>query len=132
MQLQKVKETCIYISDLDKAEAFYNGLLGLPLISRKEGRHIFFRVGDDVLLCFIAAVTRYDTHLPPHYATGHQHFALECKAGEYELWKEKLKAEGIPIEHEEDWGKGFQSIYFRDPDDNCVEIVMPGMWERYD
>ncbi len=129
MQLQKIKETCLYVSDLEQTKAFYHDLLGLPLISFKEGRHVFFRVGEDVLLCFLPEVTKTDIHLPRHFGYGELHFAFECKTGDYHLWKKKLQELKIKIEHEEDWGRGFLSIYFRDPDQNCVEIVMPGMWD---
>jgi catechol 2,3-dioxygenase-like lactoylglutathione lyase family enzyme len=129
MQLQKIKETCLYVADLEKTKAFYHELLGLPLISLKEGRHVFFRVGEDVLLCFLAEATKNDTHLPSHYGFGEQHFAFECQTGDYHQWKKRLQELNIAIEHEEDWGRGFLSVYFRDPDNHCVEIVMPGMWD---
>jgi catechol 2,3-dioxygenase-like lactoylglutathione lyase family enzyme len=130
MQLQKIKETCLYVKDLERTQAFYNGLLGLPVISFKAGRHVFFRAGEDVLLCFLPEATKDDTHLPRHFGYGEQHFAFECKVGEYHKWKQNLKDLNIEIEHEEDWGRGFLSVYFRDPDNHCLEIVMPGMWDN--
>jgi hypothetical protein len=57
MNISRIKETCLYISNLEKAKEFYTGKLGLPVISFVEGRHIFFRAGQSVLLCFIAEIT---------------------------------------------------------------------------
>ena len=47
-----VLETALYAADLDAAEAFYGGLLGLERITRAGNRHVFFRVGPGVLLLF--------------------------------------------------------------------------------
>lgn len=129
MQLQKIKETCLYVEDLQATKAFYHGILGLPVISLKEDRHVFFRVGEDVLLCFLPEVTMAETKLPHHFGYGQQHFAFECKTEDYDKWKEKLEASDIMIEHEATWENGLQSIYFRDPDFHSVEIVVPGIWD---
>jgi catechol 2,3-dioxygenase-like lactoylglutathione lyase family enzyme len=128
MQFSHIKETCLYIQDLDGAEAFYHGLLGLPLISRRENRHVFFRAGQSVLLCFNPEVTKDEVELPPHFAQGNQHMAFECLAGEYEAWKNRLAALNIPIIHEAQWPGGRRSCYFHDHEQNVLEIVEPGIW----
>ncbi|MEZ5023601.1 MAG: VOC family protein [Chitinophagales bacterium] len=129
MKLQKIKETCLYVEDLQATKAFYHDILGLPIISVNEDRHVFFRVGEDVLLCFLPEVTMKETSLPHHFGYGQQHFAFECLAEDYEKWKEKLEESGIDIEHEATWENGLKSIYFRDPDFHSVEIVVPGIWD---
>ena len=73
----KIKETCLYINDLDLAERFYHHILEMPLISKEDQRHVFFKCGDSVLLCFLTEVTKNDSNLPPHYAYGKQHIAFE-------------------------------------------------------
>ena len=45
---EQILETCIYVDDLDKAEKFYCEILGLELIRKTEGRHLFFRLGRSV------------------------------------------------------------------------------------
>ena len=54
MDILKIKETCLYVSDLAKTKDFYFGLLKFEVIGEVPGRHVFFRVGSSVLLCFIA------------------------------------------------------------------------------
>ncbi|MFC0658001.1 VOC family protein [Mongoliitalea lutea] len=49
MKFTQIKEVCLYISDLDVAEDFYGDVLEMPVISKVEGRHIFFRCGTSVL-----------------------------------------------------------------------------------
>lgn len=125
----QIKETCLYIEDLDATEAFYHGKLGLPVIHRSAGRHVFFRAGSSVLLCFIAAATRAEATLPPHFATGKQHIAFECEAAAYPAWKARLHAAGIAITHEQHWPSGQQSCYFEDPDGHVLEVVPAGVWD---
>jgi len=126
----KIKETCLYVTDLERTRQFYQDLLGLPLIGHKPGRHIFFRAGASVLLCFIADATRDDVDLPAHYGIGTLHFAFEVERDAYPDALEALAQAGIAIEHEHEWPGGYRSVYFRDPDDHCVEIVQAGMWEQ--
>ena len=125
----QIKETCIYIKDIDRTKQFYHGKLGLPVISMVADRHIFFKAGASVLLCFIAEATAKDQTLPPHYGTGELHFAFETTKAQYEAWKEKINAEGITMEHEATWKDGLKSFYFRDPDRHVVEIVTKGIWD---
>ena len=125
----QIKETCLYIKDIEETKQFYHGKLGLPIISIVPDRHIFFRAGTSVLLCFIAKTTAKEGTLPPHFGTGELHFAFETTEEQYLVWKEKVESEGITIEHEETWKDGLKSFYFRDPDRHVVEIVTKGMWE---
>lgn len=129
MQISKIKETCLYISAIDRSEQFYSGQLGLPVISKVEGRHIFFRAGTSVLLCFIAEATKAEKTLPPHYAHGKQHIAFEVPLKEYSEWKEKIEFSGIKITHEQSWKDNKSSFYFEDPDGHVLEILPPGVWE---
>ena len=39
--------------------------------------------------------------------------------------------QGIQIEAEISWDRGGNSIYFRDPDRNLLELVIPGVWANY-
>jgi catechol 2,3-dioxygenase-like lactoylglutathione lyase family enzyme len=125
----QIKETCLYIPDLELAEKFYHGILGLPLISKAEGRHIFFRAGSSVLLCFIPETTKREDTLPPHYAHGKQHIAFEVEAGDYDTKKSELEGKGIKITHFQDWRDGLESFYFEDPFGHVLEVVPKGIWE---
>ena len=127
--IQAVVETGIYVTDLDQAEAFYHQILGLPVIAREAGRHVFFRVGAaSVLLAFRAATTLQGDPLPAHGATGPGHFALGIPAGTLEEWKDRLWQHQVAIEKEVTWPGGGQSVYFRDPAGNSVELLTPGVW----
>lgn len=129
MTIKKIKETCLYVSDLQQTFEFYHQKLNFPFISKVEGRHVFFRAGASVLLCFIAQKTKVDNNLPPHYGSGNLHLAFEVSPEEYQDWKKKVMDLNIPIEHEQEWKNGLFSFYFRDPDGHLLEIVPEGIWE---
>lgn len=129
LPIVQIKETCLYVTDLENTRAFYQDVLGLPLLSLVPGRHVFFRAGASVLLCFLSSATQNDVGLPPHYGYGQQHLAFEVTPQLYEDTKKSFLAKGITIEHEHTWPGGFTSFYFRDPDQHCLEIVQSGMWE---
>ena len=129
MKIRQVKETCIYVKDLDQTQAFYQQVLDLPLIVKKPGRHVFFRAGTSVLLCFLPDASRRETELPPHFASGPAHLAFEVSVMEYENWKSKVSSAGIDIIHEQLWADKFLSFYFLDPDGHVLEIVQEGMWD---
>jgi catechol 2,3-dioxygenase-like lactoylglutathione lyase family enzyme len=129
MNFRQIKETCIYSSDLEKAIEFYNGKLGLKVISHVAGKHVFFRAGSSVLLCFNPDDSRLKTSPPPHYSGGRYHFAFEVEAGEYDRHKSELISKGITIVDTVVWESGQESFYFEDGLGNIVEVVPVGMWD---
>jgi catechol 2,3-dioxygenase-like lactoylglutathione lyase family enzyme len=129
LNIQGIIETAIYVDDLDKTETFYLTILGLTVIAREPGRHVFFQVGaSNVLLAFLADATLKGDHLPSHGANGPGHFALGIDADALDAWRRKLQESGVAIEQEVEWPRGGRSIYFRDPAGNSVELVTPGVW----
>lgn len=129
MEIQKIKETCLYVKDLARTENFYAQVLNFKIIGRAENRHVFFRAGTTVLLCFNPEETKKEKDLPPHFAYGNIHLAFEVKKEDYETWRQTLLAKGIQIIYEKIWGKDYKSFYFKDPDGHLLEIVPEGMWE---
>lgn len=127
MKFNQIKETGLYVGDLHRTEAFYRDKLELEVITKVEGRHIFFRAGSSVLLCFIADVTRDDTKVP-HFGEGNMHIAFEVPKNDYQAAKSWIQSKGIAVEHEQQWSDNFFSFYFRDPDGHSLEIVPEGMW----
>lgn len=121
-------EAGIYADDLGAAETFYRDVLELPLLSKQPERHVFFQVGDSVLLVFRAEETAKGGMLPSHGAQGPGHFALGIPTDSLDAWREHLRAHGVEIEKDVEWPKGGKSLYFRDPAGNSVELVTRGLW----
>ncbi len=129
MKISRIKETCIYVTDLHRTKEFYSDRLGLAVLSFVEDRHIFFRAGESVLLCFIAEKTLKEKELPAHGAMGFIHFAFETEKKEYEEALLKIKTMDIAILHEQTWKTGLRSFYFHDPDGHLLEVIEEGLWE---
>lgn len=130
MEFRKIKETCLYIHDLERAKAFYHTTLGLPVINYVEEKHLFLKVGESVLLLFNPADSKNKTSPPAHYGGGKQHFAFEISDGDYEAWKERIKDKGVAVIDEITWPSGKKSFYFNDPEGNVLEILPPkGIWD---
>lgn len=130
MKFIKIKETCLYIRDLETAKKFYQETLELPLISYVEGKHIFFRAGDSVLLCFNPEDSKHKKSPPAHYGGGKQHFAFEVSREDYENSKTWIANKGIRVTNTVIWKSGAESFYFEDPEGNVLEIVpAEGIWD---
>lgn len=128
-----ILETAVYVADLAAAEAFYHGLLRLEVIARVEGRHVFFRVGDGVLLVFNPDATEVpstnpDLPVPTHGARGAGHVCFAASREEINGWRLRFMAADVPVEAEFDWPNGARSLYVRDPGGNSVEFAEPRLW----
>lgn len=127
-------ETALYARDLDRAAAFWTGIIGLPQIAHQPGRHVFFRCGAQVLLVFDPQATRRppapDARLPvpPHGTEGAGHFCIAVAPGTMDPWRAHLEANGVTIEADFTWPQGGRSIYFRDPAGNSIELADPRIW----
>jgi catechol 2,3-dioxygenase-like lactoylglutathione lyase family enzyme len=126
-----ILETSLYISDLDRAVAFYRDILGLRLMVEFENhRGAAFQVGagPSVLLLFHAEETRKGGAFPPHGATGAGHAAFRIESSALAEWREHLAAHHIAIEKELSFSGQPPSIYFRDPDGNSLELAVSAIW----
>lgn len=130
MNFIKIKETCLYSKDLERAWEFYHEILELPVISYVEGKHIFFRAGSSVLLCFNPDDSKLKTSPPAHYGGGKQHFAFEVSNHDYQSAKAWITGKGIQITDTVTWKNNTESFYFEDPEGNVLEIVPEaGVWD---
>ncbi len=92
--------------------------------------------GRSVLLLFKAGTTDkpFATPggiIPPHAGDGPTHFAFSIESTDVDAWTEKLSDEAVAIESRVAWDGGAESLYFRDPDKNLVELITRGFWRTY-
>ncbi len=134
LQVRGVIETTLSCTDLDAAERFYTEVLGFDVFAKEQGRHLFFRCGDTMLLLFNTEHTSTTgtkvggVPIPLHGTTGAAHVAFRAGEAELDLWKHRLGEHGVEIESEVRWPEGGRSIYFRDPAGNCLEFITPVTW----
>jgi catechol 2,3-dioxygenase-like lactoylglutathione lyase family enzyme len=131
--LEGILETALYAQDLDKAEAFYGGVLGLQKITRAGNRHVFFRCGPGVLLIFNPLETVQPPEpgglpVPPHGTTGAGHACFRISRQNIDAMVDRLNAAGVAIESDFQWPNGGRSIYFRDPAGNSLECAEAILW----
>ena len=123
-----VLETVLYAADLDAAQRFYGGILGLPLDSSQPGLFRFFRAGPAMFLVFDAEAAGRNRNVPPHGTSGPGHACFAVPEAALDGWKERMIAHGIAIEHEQYWPRGGRSFYVRDPAGNSIELATPRIW----
>jgi glyoxylase I family protein len=111
------------VSDIERSERFYTGVLGMEVISRVPPLNmVFLRTGDDILV--IAGCKT-----PGQPAPGREqviHHAFRVDADKYDDALAFLRANGVEILHEEHREAGVfpgKQAYFHDPDHNVLEIL---------
>ena len=128
-----ILETALYVDDLDAAERFYGGVLGLEKISRVGNRHIFYRCGPGVLLIFNPDETEKPAAadalpVPSHGGRGQGHVCFQLKDDDFAAMLDRLNENGIATESDFLWPNGARSIYFRDPAGNSLECAEGKLW----
>jgi catechol 2,3-dioxygenase-like lactoylglutathione lyase family enzyme len=128
-KLARVLETVLYFGEgeWDEMRRFYAETLGLERAS--DGA---YRVGDGLVLLFERGPATRKTSPPPHGTTGAAHVGFLAAEGDYEAWKERLAAAGVPLLEEIHWPLGPLSFYFHDPAGNVLEIANGDMWPTVD
>ena len=134
--LNGILETALYTDDMERARAFYEGVLELKVIFTDNRLRAYSVADRDVLLVFKRGSAREPTRLPGGVIPGHDgagplHVAFAIARDELNAWEEKLKAGGVAIEGYTDWARGGRSLYFRDPDGHLLELATPGLWSIY-
>lgn len=135
--LKAILETALYVSDLARAGAFYEKVMGLPVLHADDRMRAYDVQGCSVLLLFLRGgttepVRTQNALIPAHDATGQIHIAFSIDADQLEPWRAHLSDHAITIEGTSDWQRGGQSLYFRDPDGNMLEVATtPGLWKGF-
>jgi catechol 2,3-dioxygenase-like lactoylglutathione lyase family enzyme len=134
--LRDLKETALYVDDLERAKHFYRTVLGLtPLV--EEPRFCALDVAaKHVLLLFARGASLTETRLPggvipAHNGTGPLHAAFAVDTDELPAWEAHLQSHGVEILSRMSWPRGGRSIYFHDPDGHVLELLTPGVWATY-
>jgi len=133
MKIKSLGHVVLRVTDRERAERFYNGVLGLPLCARfDEGglKMAFFTLGNhhDFAVMEVSGdgSSRSDTAV----GLDHVAFNIGTTLDELREAKAKLEAAGIatnPVDHEVT-----KSLYFEDPDGNGIEIYVDAsdIWRR--
>ena len=135
----RILESFLWVQDAGRAAEFYQHVFGFEVIgsSSEPGRLVALSVGGSqvLLLGKIGASTKPSITrggvIPPTKGNGNSHIAFPIAASEWEAWESQLAEKGIAVESKVKWERGGQSLYFRDPDGNLLELATPGVWTIY-
>ena len=133
MKIKSLGHVVIRVSDVERAERFYNGVLGLPVCARlNQGgvRMAFFSLGNhhDFAVMQRPAGVRPEGEML--VGLDHVAFKIGETLNELREARAKLDAAGVrtqPIDHEVT-----KSLYMHDPDGNGVELYVDASdaWKR--
>jgi catechol 2,3-dioxygenase-like lactoylglutathione lyase family enzyme len=113
-----VSELVLEVVDLEAAEEFYAGVLGLPVVDRWPDREaIWVMAGDRTRI----GLWRPQVGLAGGRGGLHVHFALHIAEDDYEAAVERLRSRGQQVQEIAFQGAG-RSVYVDDPDGNVVEL----------
>jgi glyoxylase I family protein len=121
-----IHHAALICSDVERTIAFYQGLLGFPLVEITENRdyrgssHFFFDVGNSTLLGFFD-YPGLGLERGVEAVGGVQHIAVHVPRDRWEVLQGRLEEAGIPYDGPQ---RGIpESMYFRDPDGIGVELL---------
>jgi catechol-2,3-dioxygenase len=135
-KLDRVLETSLYVDDLERAVRFYQDVFELSALVHDDRLCALDVNGKSVLLLFrkgsaVDPVQIAGGVIPGHDGSGSYHMAFAISVDQLGLWTERLARFQVPIESRAKWPQGGESIYFRDPDKNLLELATPGVWRTY-
>ena len=123
MNVRSLGHVVIKVRDQQRAEAFYNGLLGIPIAARYAPMSMtFFTLGNHHDFAVLAVGN--DAAESPAKSPGlfHVAFKIGDSVDELREAKHKLEAAGVQVEAYDHFVT--KSIYFSDPDGNTIELYV--------
>lgn len=127
MELKGMHHFALNVRDMDRAELFYTQVLGFKVVERynESLKHIELDTGNVFLALFEVPNLDIQPGVDCLSEQGYMHFAFQTTRQEFpeiidELKQNKVIMDGGPIV----LGHG-ESVYFRDPDGNHLEIRCP-------
>lgn len=119
MHVSGVSELVLEVSDLAASEAFYAGLLGLPVVERWAGREaVWVMAGERTRI----GLWRPQVGLAGGRGGAHVHFAMHIDDADYDATVARLRAAGAPVAEHAFGTEHGRAAYLTDPDAHVVEL----------
>jgi len=124
MKLERLDHFGIEVSDRERAERFYVGVLGFPVVAR-FGDQTMLDCGGQNLALFVVSrppLEAAERNRRISNPLGKGHHAFKVSRPDFDAAKAELAAAGVETASPIDWGD-HDCIYFLDPDGNLLELV---------
>ena len=131
MKVQSPGHVVLKVRDRARAEAFYHGVLGLPVVARLDAAQMsFFSLGNHHDFAVMAVGDSADAPIEAGVGLLHVAFKIGDDIETLRQAKAHLEAAGVavtPVDH-----GVTQSLYFSDPDGNGLEVYVDvsDAWRR--
>lgn len=133
MKIKALGHVVLRVTNRDRAEKFYHGLLGLPICAHFEGdglRMTFFTLGNHHDFAVMEVSGKGTNQDATAVGLDHVAFKIGDSLDELREAKTKLEAAGVkvrPIDHEVT-----KSLYLQDDDGNGIELYVDASdaWRR--
>ena len=113
-ELQGLDHVYYWVTDMDRAVAFYEEVLGLKLMRRDGGNWAEFDAGP-IRLALHGAVEGHPVE--PGGATA------AFRVADVDAARGRLEGRGVTIDHAGEVGTWARYATFRDPDGNTVQVI---------
>ncbi len=136
MKIQSLGHVVIKVRNRERAEKFYNEILGLPIVARLDPSGgvpesmTFFSLGNHHDFAVMEVGDEAESAAPRSPGLAHVAFKIGDTTDELREAKAHLESHGIKP-HAQDH-EVTQSLYFDDPDGNNVELYVDtsDVWKR--
>jgi catechol 2,3-dioxygenase len=123
MKIEALGHVVIRVRDLERAESFYHGLLGIPVSARApQWSMVFFTLGEHHDFAISAVGEAAD--VPGDKTLGLDHLAFRISGGIDALRSAKARLEAAGVAAAAFDHTVTKSLYVRDPDGNLVELYV--------
>jgi catechol 2,3-dioxygenase len=126
MKVQKLGHAVVKVRNLERAEEFYHGLLGIPIAARHETMPMtFFTLGDHHDLALLEVGTESPDADKQSPGLFHLAFRVGNDINDLRAAKEELEAAGVKVYAKVDHTVS-KALYLDDPDGNGIELYVDG------
>ncbi len=126
--VRSISELALWVSDLDRAVAFYTQNLGFTVEEHDPGRNAFLKSGDFLLVLFVPESP--GTKLADEYLArvgsprgSVYHVAFRLEPDQLDATGTALREHGLDVSGPVNFGTGRRSYFLEDPDQHYIELT---------
>jgi catechol 2,3-dioxygenase len=124
MPVRSLGHAVLKVRDLERAEQFYHGVLGIPIATRSDKlKMTFFTLGNHHDFAVLAVGDEAPAPDPKGVGLYHVAFNVGETIDDLRAMKQQLEANGVTIQRVSDHTVSY-SLYLNDPDGNGIELYV--------